>query len=147
MEQIFNNDDAVVTHNQNIDDLKKEIADLRKEAAKYRINAKNANAETISAQEQLKSIQLELDTTKKECLILKRQALLDKAGCLKSELVAPAIPDDCEDIQSWIDNYKAQNQILFKKEPNHGGGFKPSSINNLSPSAMMNSFIRNAAGR
>ena len=85
---------------------------------------------------------------KKEKLLVKRQMLLDKSGCIKSDLVANIIPADCEDVQAWIDSYKEENGILFKQEfQSHGGGFKPSSINNLSPSELMNSFIRQAAGR
>ena len=132
---------------QEIQALKNQIADLRKEAAKYRINAKNSSAENQTAQEQLKSLQEELALTKKENLLVKRQLLLDKAGCIKSDLVANIIPEDCQDIQLWIDEYKRENGILFKQEENHGGGFKPVQINNLSPSELMNTFIRQAAGR
>ena len=142
MEQQINQPGA----DQEIQSLKEQIADLRKEAAKYRINAKNFSAENQTAQEQLKVLQDELALTRKENLLVKRQLLLDKAGCIKSDLVANIIPEDREDIQLWIDEYKRENRILFKQE-NHGGGFKPSLINNLSPSELMNTFIRQAAGR
>ena len=142
MEQQINQPGA----DQEIQSLKEQIADLRKEAAKYRINAKNFSAENQTAQEQLKVLQDELALTRKANLLVKRQLLLDKAGCIKSDLVANIIPEDCEDIQLWIDEYKRENGILFKQE-NHGCGFKPSLINNLSPSELMNTFIRQAAGR
>ncbi len=144
MEKEFNQPGA----DSELEALKNQIADLRREAAKYRINAKNFSAEKQTAEEQLKSLQEELSLTKKENLLVKRQLLLDKAGCIKSDLVANIIPDDCENIENWIDEYKRENGILFKNEiENHGGGFKPSLMNNLSPSELMNTFIRQAAGR
>lgn len=144
MEKEFNQPGA----DSELEALKNQIADLRKEAAKYRINAKNFSAEKQTAEDQLKSLQEELAITKKENILVKRQLLLDRAGCIKSDLVANIIPEDCEDIESWIEEYKRENGILFKLETeNHGGGFKPSLINNLSPSELMNTFIRQAAGR
>lgn len=142
MEKEFNQPGA----DSELEALKNQIADLRKEAAKYRISAKNYSAEKQIAEDQLKSLQEELTTAKKENRFVKCQMLLDKAGCIKSDLVANIIPDDCEDIQAWIEEYKRDNEILFNKQ-DHGGAFKPSQINNLSPSELMNSFIRQAAGR
>lgn len=133
---------------QELQSLKDKISDLRREAAKYRINAKNFSAEKQTAQDELKSVKDELCSLKKENMLIKRQMFLDKAGCIKSDLVANIIPDDCEDIQLWIDEYKRDNGVLFKEfSENHGGNFKPSIINNLSPSELMNTFIRQAAGR
>lgn len=134
--------------NAEIQSLKEQISDLRKEAAKYRTTAKSTASEKQTVEEQLKSLQDEFYKTKKENLLVKRQALLDKAGCIKSDLVVNVIPEDCEDVQSWIDTYKKENEILFKKEStNHGGGYKPSAGNNVNASALMNSYIRQAAGR
>ena len=134
--------------NAEIQSLKEQISDLRKEAAKYRTTAKATATEKQSVEEQLKALQDEFAKTKKENLLVKRQSLLEKAGCIKSDLVVNVIPDDCEDVQAWIDNYKKENSILFKKEvTNHGGGYKPSTTSNLTPAEQMNSFIRTAAGR
>lgn len=129
-----------------IQSLKEQISELRKEAAKYRTTAKTTATEKQTVEEQLKVLQEEFAKTKKENTIVKRQSLLDKAGCIKSDLVVNVIPDDCEDVQAWIDSYKKENEILFKKE-NHGGSYKPSSTTNLTPSQMMDNYIRAAAGR
>lgn len=131
-----------------IQSLKEQISELRKEAAKYRTTAKSTATEKQTIEEQLKNLQEEFKKTQKENRLVKRTALLDKAGCIKSDLVVNVIPDDCEDVQGWIENYKKENEILFKKESTtHGGNYKPSSTNNLSASELMNSFIRKAAGR
>lgn len=123
--------------------LRDQISDLRREAAKYRINARSAEEEKQSMEELLKNLQDELALSKRENLTAKRTALLDKAGCISSELVAGIIPDECEDIQGWIDNYKKENELMFRPGgAKHGGGFKPAASNNLSPSEMMNMFIR-----
>lgn len=96
----------------------------------------------------MKALQEELAQAKKENLLVKRQALLDKAGCIKSDLVVSVIPEECEDVQAWIDNYKKENEVLFKKEStNHGGNYKPSNTKNMNPDEVMNMFIRTAAGR
>ena len=132
--------------NKEIQSLKEQISELRKEAAKYRTSAKTTATEKQTVEEQLKALQEEFAKTKKENTLVKRQSLLDKAGCIKSDLVVNVIPDDCDDVQDWIDNYKKENEILFKKE-NHGGSYKPSSTTNLTPSQMMDNYIRAAAGR
>ena len=129
---------------QEIAALKAEISDLRKEAASYRTKAKGK--ETV--EEQLKALQDEFAKTKRENRLVKNQALLDKAGCIKSDLVASIIPDDCANVQEWIDNYKKDNEILFKAATqNHGGNFKPSNGNNTNPHEAMNEFIRARSGR
>lgn len=131
-----------------IQSLKEQISELRKEAAKYRTAAKSNAGEKQSIEEQLKALQDEFAKTKKENQTVKRTALLDKAGCIKSDLVVNIIPEYCDDIEAWIKEYKKENEVLFKQEIiKHGGGYKPSSSNNLSPSQVMNSFIRTAAGR
>lgn len=128
--------------------LKKEISELRKEAAKYRTSAKSAAGEKQTVEEQLKALQDEFAQTKRENMLVKRQALLDKAGCIKSDLVVNVIPEDCEDVAAWIEAYKKDNDILFKRETaSHGGGYKPSGSKNLNASELMNSYIRQAAGR
>lgn len=123
--------------------LEAELADVRKEAASYRTKAKGK--ETV--EEQLKALQDEFAKTKRENRLVKNQSLLDKAGCIKSDLVATVIPDDCDNVQEWIDNYKKDNEILFKAATtNHGGNFKPSGSNNQNPNDYMNNFIRSVRG-
>ena len=129
---------------QEIAALKEQIADLRKEAASYRTKAKDK----ASVEEQLKALQDEFAKTKRENRLVKNQALLDKAGCIKSDLVASVIPDDCDNVQEWIDNYKKDNEILFKAATNnHGGNYKPATSNNQNPNEVVNDFIRARAGR
>lgn len=124
--------------------LKEQIADLRKEAASYRTKAKGK--ETV--EEQLKALQDEFAKTKRENRLVKNQSLLDKAGCIKSDLVASVIPDDCDNVQEWIDNYKKDNEVLFKAATNnHGGNYKPANSNNQNPHEIVNDFIRSRAGR
>ena len=79
----------------------------------------------------------------KENRKIKTLSSLNKFGCLKSELVAKEIPSDCENIDEWVQNYKNENEFLFSLPPeSHGGNFKPSRSNNLSPTELMNNFIR-----
>lgn len=128
--------------------LKAEIADLRKEAASYRTKAKDTAKGKETVEEQLKALQDEFAKTKRENRIVKNQSLLDKAGCIKSDLVATAIPDDCDDVQKWIEDYKKENEVLFKAATNnHGGNYKPSTSNNVNPHDAMNNFIRTQSGR
>lgn len=128
--------------------LKAEIADLRKEAANYRTKAKDTAKGKETVEEQLKALQDEFAKTKRENRIVKNQSLLDKAGCIKSDLVATAIPDDCDDVQKWIEDYKKDNEVLFKAATNnHGGNYKPSTSNNVNPHDAMNNFIRTQSGR
>jgi len=128
--------------------LKAEIADLRKEAASYRTKAKDTAKGKETVEEQLKALQEEFAKTKRENRIVKNQSLLDKAGCIKSDLVATAIPDDCDDVPKWIEDYKKENEILFKAaNQNHGGNYKPSSSNNINAHDAMNEFIRAKSGR
>lgn len=126
--------------------LKAEIADLRKEAASYRTKAKDTAKGKETVEEQLKALQEEFAKTKRENKLVKNQSLLDKAGCIKSDLVATAIPDDCEDVSKWIEDYKKENEVLFKAV-NHGGNYKPSTSNNINPHDAMNNFIRVESGR
>ena len=127
--------------------LKAEIADLRKEAASYRTKAKDTAKGKETVEEQLKALQDEFAKTKRENRLVKNQSLLDKAGCIKSDLVATAIPDDCEDVSKWIEDYKKENEILFKAATqNHGGNFKPSNGTNVNPHDAINNFIRSKHG-
>ena len=143
-----NNNQSGVDYSGEIQSLKEQISELRKESAKYRTAAKANATEKQSVEEQLKELQEKFALTEKENKLVKRQSLLDKAGCIKSDLVVNVIPDDCDDVQGWIDNYKKENEILFKKETtNHGTAYKPSIAGNLTPSQRMDQYIRAALGR
>ena len=73
---------------------------------------------------------------------------LDKAGCIKSDLVAKDIPTDCENLDEFIKNYKEENKFLFTAtKKTIGSSFKTSAVKNLSPAQQMDAFIRAAAGR
>lgn len=92
---------------------------------------------------EMESLKQELAKLKDENFNIKTISALEKAGCLKPELVLKAIPKDCESLQDWIESFKTENDILFKQPPqNHGGNFKPSNCSNLSPTELMNNYIR-----
>lgn len=136
------------TQNAAINELKTQIAELRKEAASYRVTAKKSASEKQTVEEQLKSLQEEFARTKEENRTVRLQSMLDKAGCVKSELVIKDIPADCEDPKAWIEKYKQENAFLFKQEPpSHGGAYKPQGAKNLTPSQQMDNYIRTALGR
>lgn len=128
--------------------MKKEISKLRKESAKYRQSSRTNEAEKTAIQQKAEEIQKELEVLKSTHKTLNIVRKLDKAGCVKSELVAKDIPDDCEDIDSFIEKYKEENDFLFRaKKQSLGGTFKPSTTKALTPSQQMDAFIRAALGR
>lgn len=128
--------------------LKREVEKLRKETAKFR----NLTREEASQKEALAAkaaqIEQELEQLRKSNRNLQIMRELDKAGCLKSDLVARDIPNDCENISEFIQKYKADNGFLFQvKKNSRGGAFKPSTTTNLTPSQQMDAAIRKALGR
>lgn len=131
--------------------MKREIEKLRKEAAKYRTSSKVEAEQKLEIQAKAQEIQKELDALKAEHRNLSIIQKLDKAGCIKSELVAKDIPSDLssgEDLNKFIENYKEQNKFLFKApKQNAGGTFKTSGKKNLTPSQQMDAYIRAALGR
>ena len=68
--------------------MKKEIEKLRKEAAKYRTSSKKEEEQKLALQTRAQEIQNELDALKQEHKNLTVIRKLDRAGCIKSELVA-----------------------------------------------------------
>lgn len=131
--------------------MKREIEKLRKEAAKYRTSSKAEAEQKLEIQAKAQEIQKELEALKAEHRNLSIIQKLDKAGCIKSELVAKDIPSDLssgEDLNKFIENYKEQNKFLFKApKQNAGGTFKTSGKKNLTPSQQMDAYIRAALGR
>lgn len=128
--------------------LRKEIEKLRKESARYRIASKTEAAQKLEVMKKAAEVQKELDMLKESNRNLKIMRALDKAGCIKSDLVSKDIPLDCEDIDEFIKNYKDANQFLFKNPPESiGSTFKTSGTKNLTPAQRMDAFIRAAAGR
>ena len=96
-------------------------------------------------------IKKELEALKAEHRTLSIIQKLDKAGCVKSELVAKDIPSNLsssEELDNFIRNYKEENKFLFKTpKQNAGGVFKSSGRKNLTPSQQMDAYIRAALGR
>ena len=93
--------------------------------------------------ENLDDLKQEIEKLKQENKRIKFVSSLTKFGCLKPELVAGEIPSDCENLDEWVKNYKSENEFLFRQSSeNHGGSFKPAKTNNLSPTELMNNFIR-----
>lgn len=131
--------------------MKKEIEKLRKEAAKYRNSSKSESEQKLALQVKAQEIQQELDSLRLENRKLSVIQKLDKAGCIKSELVAKDIPanlESAEELDNFIKTYKEENKFLFKaSKQNAGGSFKTSGAGNLTPSQRMDAYIRAALGR
>ena len=131
-----------------------EKPDVKNDRTKYLENAAKtifkSGQENLSdagksntTEDEIVKLKDEILKLKKENFNIKTLAALEKSGCLKPELAAKAIPDDCENIQEWVEGFKAENAILFKKPlNNHGSSFKPTQGTNLSPVEIMNNFIR-----
>ena len=136
------------TDSNEIAELKAQIAELRRESAKYRTTAKNSETEKQTIEEQLKALKEDFIKSQKENKKIKLQSMLDKAGCVKSELVIKDMPEDLENPEEWIEKYKEQNGFLFQSESkNHGGNHKPQGNKTLTPSQKMDAYIRAALGR
>lgn len=131
--------------------MKKEIEKLRKEAAKYRTSSKKEEEQKLALQTRAQEIQNELDALKQEHKNLTVIRKLDRAGCIKSELVAKDIPDNLEsseELDKFIEQYKEENGFLFQasKNNNLGGTFKTCTTKVLTPSQQMDAYIRAALG-
>lgn len=119
-----------------IDKTKNKANELSQKLKSVKIPTKNEDGE-------IENLQKEIAELKRENRKIKNVAALDKFGCLKSELIAREIPQECENVDEWIRDYKTNNEFLFRHpSENHGGTFKPSRSNNLSPTELMNNFIR-----
>ena len=93
--------------------------------------------------EEILKLQKEIADLKEENFNVKTISSLERAGCLKPELVLKSVPRDCENLDEWIENFKSENDILFDDaQYNHGGIYKPTVSKNLSPNEIMNNFIR-----
>ena len=131
-------------------DVKKDgdIARLHKECAKYRLALKNSNQEKLSIQQQFDDVRKELESVKLQNFEQLALSKLDKQGCLRSALVFKDIPQNCENLDDFIENYKKNNPFLFKKQKSkHGFSFKSGKNANYTPSQKMNNYIRSAIGR
>ena len=129
----------------------KELTQSQKnELAGQKIFGKHLEEKNNQTQPQNQTLDVELSKLKEELSKLKAEnfnlrarSALEKSGCIKPELAMKALPADCEDIQEWVDNFKSENDILFKSEAvSHGGSFKPTQCSNLSPVEIMNNYIR-----
>ena len=124
--------------------MKKEIEKLRK----YRFVSRTEALQKAEIQKKAAEIQKELDELKETNRNLKIVRALDKAGCIKSELVSKDIPKDCEDLEGFIEKYKEENQFLFSApRKNIGSTFKTSGTKNLTAAQKMDAYIRAALGR
>lgn len=128
--------------------MKREIEKLRKESAKYRIASKTEASQKLAIEQKAKEIQKELSELKEKNRNLFIMRHLDKAGCIKSDLVAKDVPSNCEDINTFIETYKEQNKFLFKtQKQTFGSTFKASGAKNITASQQMDAYIRAALGR
>lgn len=131
--------ELVKSRQQKIADFSERIFDsaIKKYSTKKQDTTQNS---AVSETEKLKQ---EIAALKSENFNLKTLSALEKSGCVKPELVMKAVPENCENLQDWIDSFKSENEILFKQPPqNHGGNYKPTNCTNLSPSELMNNYIR-----
>ena len=123
----------------------------RKEIIYRRNSSRIENRAKLELQAKAEEISKELEALKAEHRNLSIIQKLDKAGCIKSELVAKDIPADLsssDDLDKFIQNYKEENTFLFKTpKQNAGGTFKTSGRKNLTPSQQMDAYIRAALGR
>lgn len=128
--------------------MKREIERLKAEAARNRVSAKEALEAKAQVEAKAEEIRNELNALKvahRNEVIMRK---LDAAGCLKSSLAVKDVPLECEDIDEFIEQYRAENSFLFSsKRSSHGGIFKPSKTKVLSPSQQMDRIIRAALGR
>ena len=93
--------------------------------------------------DEIQNLKNEIAALKEENFNVKTISLLERAGCLKPDLVLKSVPRDCENLNEWIENFKSDNDILFgEANYSHGGGYKPTISKNLSPNEIMNNFIR-----
>ena len=128
--------------------MKKEIEKLRKEAAKYRFVSRTEALQKTENKKKAAENPKELEELKETNRNLKIVRALDKAGCIKSELVSKDIPKDCEDLEGFIEKYKEENQFLFSApRKNIGSTFKTSGTKNLTAAQKMDAYIRAALGR
>lgn len=118
-----------------------ELVEKRLEATKTTTSKTDKKEE--NSVENLDDLKQEIEKLKQENKRIKCVSSLTKFGCLKPDLVAGEIPSDCENLDEWVQNYKSENEFLFRQSSeNHGGSFKPAKTNNLSPTELMNNFIR-----
>lgn len=130
--------------------VKKEsdVAKLHKECAKYRLALKTSNQEKLSIQQQFDDVKKQLESVKAQSFEQIALMKLDKQGCLRSALVLKDIPQNCENLDEFIENYKKNCPFLFSNKKNkHGFSFKGGKNANYTPSQKMNNYIRSAIGR
>ena len=128
--------------------MKKQIEKLRLEASKNRVAAKEALEAKAALEAQAARIRDELARLKSAHRAEVIMRKLDAAGCLKSSLALKDVPEDCEDVDKFIETYRVENAFLFtKNKTSHGGLFKTQNKQILSPSQRMDRVIRSALGR
>ena len=137
-----------ILRSKRTESMKKEIEKLREEASKNRIAAKEAIEARTLLEQQAAEIKSELETLKKAHRAELLMRKLDAAGCIKSTLVVKDIPENCDDIDTFIENYRSENSFLFNKNKISGNDFfKPQKSQLLSASQQMDRVIRKALGR
>jgi len=125
-----------------------EIAKLHRECAKYRTALNSSKEEKANLQKMFDDLQNELKSVTQ---LKKNQEIthkLELAGCLKPDLVLADIPQDCENLEEFVDLYKKNNPFLFKQTKiKHGFAFRGGKASNYTTSQQMNNYIRSALGR
>lgn len=130
------------------DSLKKQIEKLRQEAAQNRAAARDALEAKAELEKKAAEISAELAQLKSAHRAEMIMRKFDAAGCVKSSLALKDVPEDCTDLDKFIETYRIENPFLFTKNKTlHGGLFKPQKTEVLTPSQRMDRAIRTALGR
>ena len=131
-----------------LDKRSKEIAKLHRECAKYRSMLNASNDEKVNLQKMYDNLQQQYDSVSIQNKTQQIIHKLQNVGCLKPALVLKDIPQDCENLDEFIQNYKNENYFLFEQpKERHGFAFRGGRARNYTTSQQMNSYIRSALGR
>ncbi|MCR5261571.1 MAG: hypothetical protein K6C94_06995 [Candidatus Gastranaerophilales bacterium] len=125
-----------------------QIARLHKECAKYRTALNTSNSEKAELEKLFNNLKADYASISKQNYDQSIITKLEKAGCLKPSLVLKDIPEDCQNVDEFVQEYQQNNPFLFKKpQTRHGYTFKNGKASNYTASQQMNNYIRSALGR
>lgn len=125
-----------------------QIKKLHRDCAKYRYDLKTFKEENILLKQQNGEMLSELNALKQEKFERDILHKLEKLGCLKPSLVLKDLPDNLENIDDFLQNYKNENAFLFKPKKNkHGYSYRSVKTINYTTSQQMNNCIRSALNR
>ena len=125
-----------------------QIAKLHRECARYRTALNTSNSEKADLEKLVNNLKADFDSVSRQNYNQNIIRKLENAGCLKPSLVLKDIPEDCQNIDEYLEEYKNNNSFLFRQpKSRHGFSFKNGKATNFTASQQMNSYIRSALGR